>query len=117
MPANRHWFREDWLPETIVADSSFLFEATMETGDGSHDLAVDFLNRLRNHNSVIMYSSLVFIEAPQCWRRMYARGFLGHEPSGIDMIEDRIRALKELTPCSMNCWRAFDSVALPSADD
>ena len=67
----------------------------METDQGRHQLALDFSQRLRASNCVVVYSSLIFIEAPQCWRRMYARGlFVSNEPSG-DVVSDRINAFKK----------------------
>jgi predicted nucleic acid-binding protein len=95
LPANRHSFNEDRLPEQIIVDSSFLFDAVMETDQGRHEPALGFAQRLRASNCVLVYSSLIFIEAPQCWRRMYARGLLVPNQQGHDVVSDRINAFNK----------------------
>lgn len=95
MPAKRHSFDENRLPETIVADSSFLFDAVMDTGAGRHERAIGFARRLRDSNCMVVYSSLIFLEAPQCWRRMYARGALLPDRIESDLTRDRINAVRK----------------------
>lgn len=95
MPAKRHSFDENRLPETIVADSSFLFDAVMETGAGRHERAMSFARRLRASNCIVVYSSLIFLEAPQCWRRMYARGALLPDRIESDLTGNRINAFRK----------------------
>jgi hypothetical protein len=95
LPAKRHSFDENRLPGTIVADSSFLFDAVMDSGAGRHERAMSFAGRLRDSNCIVVYSSAIFLEAPQCWRRMYARGFLVSNEPGGDLATDRITAFRK----------------------
>jgi predicted nucleic acid-binding protein len=93
--AKRHSFDENLLPQTIVADSSFLFDAVMDTGAGRYERAISFAGRLRDSNCIVVYSSLIFLEAPQCWRRMYARGLLLPDHIENDVTRDRINAFRK----------------------
>ena len=67
----------------------------MDTGAGRHERAMSFAGRLRDSNCIVVYSSLIFIEAPQCWRRMYARGSLVSDHIEGDPISDRINAFRK----------------------
>jgi predicted nucleic acid-binding protein len=78
-----------------VVDSSFVFEALLDSGTGRHADSKSFAERLRNENSVLVYSSLIFLEAPQCWRRLYRRGSLVPGQRGIDQVADRQNAFAE----------------------
>jgi predicted nucleic acid-binding protein len=42
-----------------------------------------------------LYSSLLFLEAPQCWRRLFKRGLLIPTQKGIDLAADRMNAFSE----------------------
>jgi predicted nucleic acid-binding protein len=96
MPANRHLFTETPLPQYIVADSSFIFHALIDDlRTGFHVPARDFAEALRNANSILLYSSLVFLEAPQCWRRLYNKEALVPRQRGMDQLTDRINAFNE----------------------
>jgi predicted nucleic acid-binding protein len=89
LPARRHSFFEDPLPDVGVFDSSFVFDAAIDTGEIQHDAGQQFAQRLRRHKTLPVYSSLLFIEAPQCWRRLFRRGILSRTPTSI---ADRIEA-------------------------
>jgi predicted nucleic acid-binding protein len=89
LPARRHSFFEDSLPDVVVCDSSFVFDAAVNTGEIQHEAGQQFAQRLRRHHALLVYSSLLFIEAAQCWRRLFRKGIFGRmRPS----IEDRIEA-------------------------
>ncbi len=79
----------------MVVDSSFVFEALIDSGQGRHAPARAFADRLRQANSLILYSALIFLEAPQCWRRLYKRRLLIPTQKGVDPIADRISAFSE----------------------
>ena len=95
MPATRHRFTDSPLPRIIVADSSFIFEALIDSGQGRHIPARDFSERIRLANSLVIYSALLFLEAPQCWRRLYKRGVLIPAQRGLDQTTDRMSAYNE----------------------
>ena len=89
MPANLHSFDEDSLPAAVVVDSSFVFEAVVDpnAGDGRHEKSAAFAQRLREHGTILVYSDLVFLEAPQCWRRLRRRDALTVEDgSGTEEV-------------------------------
>ena len=67
----------------------------MDTGAGRHERAITFAGRLRDSNCIVVYSSLIFLEAPQCWRRMYARGALLPDRIESDLTRDRINAFRK----------------------
>jgi len=108
LPANRHAFTDNPLPKVVITDSSFIFESLIDAGQGRHRPARDFAERLRKANVPLVYSSLLFIEAPQCWRRLYARGVLRSTQKGIDPISDRINAFGEADVALNNFLAAFD---------
>ena len=83
------------LPPVIVADSSFIFDALIDAGQGRHVPARNFANRLIAANSLLVYSSLLFLEAPQCWRRLYQRGWLVSKQKGLTPAADRRNAFLE----------------------
>ena len=95
MPATRHLFSDNPLPSLVVIDSSFVFEALIDSGTGRYIEARDFAERLRTTNSILVHSSLLFLEAPQCWRRLYKRGALIPNQRGIDIVSDRKNAFAE----------------------
>jgi predicted nucleic acid-binding protein len=95
LPAIRHGFADSPLPTIVVVDSSFVFDALVDSGQGRHAVARAFADRLRAANSLILYSSLIFLEAPQCWRRLYKRGLLVPAQRGLDLATDRMNAFTE----------------------
>ncbi|MGH7813025.1 MAG: type II toxin-antitoxin system VapC family toxin [Candidatus Binataceae bacterium] len=95
MPAIRHAFTDEPVPRVIVADSSFIFHALFDDRQGYHLPARRFAERLRKANSLFVYSSLVFLEAPQCWRRLYRRGLLSPSQGSIDATTNRLNAFAE----------------------
>jgi hypothetical protein len=92
LPAVRHAFTDNPLPAIIVADSSFILEALIDSGQGRHAPARAFANRLIQVNCLLLYSLLLFLEAPQCWRRLYRRGILVPSQRSIDPVTDRVNA-------------------------
>jgi hypothetical protein len=111
LPAVRHAFTDNPLPAIIVADSSFIFEALIDSGQGRHASARAFANRLIQANWLLLYSLLLFLEAPQCWRRLYRRGILVPSQRSIDPVMDRVNAFTEANTkleqflASFNCNR------------
>jgi predicted nucleic acid-binding protein len=95
MPATRHLFTDTPVPPYIVTDSSFIFHALVDDGRGFHVPARDFAEVLRTNNSTLLYSSLIFLEAPQCWRRLFNSGALVPIQRGMDPLTDRINAFAE----------------------
>jgi predicted nucleic acid-binding protein len=88
LPATLRGFEEEPLPDVVVVDSSFVFEVLYDprSPDSRHAEARAFAARLINAGSAVVYSSLLFLEAPQCWRRLYARGGLP-SPRGATRLE------------------------------
>jgi predicted nucleic acid-binding protein len=96
LPANRHLFSDNPLPTEIVVDSSFLFHALIDDlRSGCHAPARDFAERLRRASVILVHSSLVYLEAPQCWKRLYALGVLVPSRRGTDLVSDRANAFSE----------------------
>ena len=95
MPANRHLFTDNPIPPIIITDSSFIFHALIDDGRGFHIPAREFANRLRTANSFLVHSSLIFLEAPQCWRRLFISGALVPTQRGRGVITDRRNAFDE----------------------
>jgi predicted nucleic acid-binding protein len=95
LPAQRHAFTDSPLPSVIVADSSFIFEALIDSGQGQYAATIDFADRLRRANVRLLYSGLLFIEAPQCWRRLYNKGVLIPSQKSTDPITNRLTAYVE----------------------
>jgi predicted nucleic acid-binding protein len=91
MPANRHLFSDRPVPEHIVVDSSFVFHALIEDGHGWHGPARQFAEVLQQNGTILIYSSLIFLEAPQCWRRLFNAKRLPVQP-GPDILTERKRA-------------------------
>lgn len=108
MPAVRHAFSDDPLPSVIVADSSFIFHALFDDRQGYHLPARRFAERLRQANTSLVYSSLIFLEAPQCWRRLYKRGLLFPARGGIDITPNRLNAFAESDSALENFLAAFN---------
>jgi hypothetical protein len=78
LPAARRGFDDEALPPGIVVDSSFFFEALFDPGTprNAHIACLRFADRLRTEQVTLLYSTLLFIEAPQAWRRLYRPGVL-----------------------------------------
>ena len=95
MPANRHLFTDRPIPSRIVVDSSFLFHALIDDNQGFHIPAREFAEALRISKSIVLYSSLVFLEAPQCWRRLYRAGLLIPSQREREPQSDRINAFTQ----------------------
>ena len=109
MPANRHLFTENPLPSEIVVDSSFVFHALIEDGKtGYHIPAHKFAERLRLANVTLIYSSLIFLEAPQCWRHLYKTGALVPSQRGADLASDRANAFTEANTALQTFLSAFN---------
>lgn len=68
----------------------------------------DFAERLRVANTRLLVSGLLFIEAPQCWRRLYRRGLLVPSQRGIDLISDRLNAFAEANRALQTFLAAFN---------
>jgi predicted nucleic acid-binding protein len=95
LPANRHSYSDNPLPSVVVVDSSFVFEALIDSGKGRYIDARAFAERIRIANTILVYSSLIFLEAPQCWRRLYKGGALVPNQRGLDEVSDRRNAFVE----------------------
>lgn len=95
MAAKRHLFTDDPLPSVIVLDSSLVFEALIDSGSGRHQPARSFCRRLQTENTPVIYSSLMFLEAPQCWKRFYRRGALVPKQPSFDPVLNRENAFRE----------------------
>lgn len=109
MPANRHLFTDNPLPTEIVVDSSFVFHALIEDGkSGYHVPARDFAERLRAANAILIYSSLIFLEAPQCWKRLYNTGALVPFRRGADLASDKASAFTEANTALQTFLSAFN---------
>jgi predicted nucleic acid-binding protein len=109
LPANRHLFSDNPLPTEIVVDSSFVFHALIEDGkSGYHIPARDFAERLRIANATLIYSSLIFLEAPQCWKRLYNTGALVPSKRGLDLASDRANAFIEANAALQTFLSAFN---------
>ena len=91
MVATRRAFDDGPLPSQIVVDSSFIFEALIDSqvGDGRHLGCRRFLRRLAENDTLLVYSELVYVEAPQCWRRLWRRGVLEDRVPNVRPIEER----------------------------
>ena len=62
----------------MVIDSSFAFEAFLDS-DGTgyrHEQSLAFAQRLIEERTEVVVSPLLYLEAPQCWRRLHRRGAL-----------------------------------------
>jgi predicted nucleic acid-binding protein len=109
LPANRHSFTDNPLPTEIVVDSSFVFHALIEDGrSGYHIPARGFAERLRVGNATLIYSSLIFLEAPQCWKRLYNTGVLVPSQRGADLAGDRSSAFSEANAALQTFLSAFN---------
>jgi len=109
LPANRHLFTDRPLPTEIVVDSSFVFHALIEDGrSGYHIRARDFAQRLRLANAILIYSSLIFLEAPQCWKRLYNKGALVPSKRGSDLASDKASAFIEANTALQTFLSAFN---------
>ena len=109
MPANRHLFTDQPLPTEIVVDSSFVFHALIEDGrSGYHLPARGFAERLRLADVTLIYSSLIFLEAPQCWRRLYNTGALIPSQRGTNLASDRVNAFSEANTALQTFLSAFN---------
>jgi len=95
LPAIRRSGEERPLPEILVADSSFLFAATYDAGDGLYDRSSAFARALREAGTVLVLSPLVYLEASQCWRRLFRLGLLQPTEATGDPREDRKTAFQE----------------------
>lgn len=96
MAATRRAFSERPLPSIIVADSSFFFDALIDDGVGRHATAQAFAQSPIAANTQVVYSSLIYLEAPQCWKRLYRRGVLVPAQRSLnDPIADRMSAFSE----------------------
>jgi predicted nucleic acid-binding protein len=109
LPANRHLFTDIPLPTEIVVDSSFVFHALIDDGrSGYHIPARSFAERLRVANATLIYSSLIFLEAPQCWKRLYNTGALVPSQRSADLASDRVRAFTEANNALQTFLSAFN---------
>jgi predicted nucleic acid-binding protein len=109
LPANRHLFTDTPLPTEIVVDSSFVFHALIDDGrSGFHIPARDFAERLRVANATLIYSSLIFLEAPQCWKRLYNARALVPSLRGADLASDRSNAFTEANTALQMFLSAFN---------
>jgi predicted nucleic acid-binding protein len=114
LPANRHLFSDNPLPTEIVVDSSFLFHALIDDmRSGCHAPARDFAERLRRENVTLVYSSLVYLEAPQCWKRLHALGALVPTRRGADPVSDRTNAFAEADSALHTFLAAFNRREVP----
>lgn len=86
MPATLRSFDDTPLPASTVVDSSFLFEALIDPRDGDdrHARCQKFAQALRDSGTTLVWSPLVFLEAPQCWRKLYRKGALPAEPTSAN---------------------------------
>lgn len=74
-------FSDAPLPDEIVVDSSFIFEALIDHRGTSRNPSFyhqcrEFATRLFNQQVRLIYSPLLFLEAPRYWRRLYSSGDL-----------------------------------------
>ena len=109
MPARRHAFTDSPLPSIIVVDSSFIFEALIDSGQGRYVATHDFAERLRATNARLVFSGLLFIEAPQCWRRLYRKGVLIPSQRSTDPVTDRLNAFAQADQSLQTFLAAFNS--------
>jgi predicted nucleic acid-binding protein len=70
--------------------------------------ARDFAERLRVANVTLIYSSLIFLEAPQCWKRLYNTGALVPSQRGANLASDRANAFSEANNALQTFLSAFD---------
>lgn len=109
MPANRHLFTDTPLPTEIVVDSSFVFHALIDdVRSGYHVPARGFAERLRGADVTLIYSSLIFLEAPQCWKRLYNTGALIPSQRGPNLASDRVNAFNEANTALQIFLSAFN---------
>ncbi len=101
------------FPEVVVADSSFILEALIDSGQSRHQPARDFADRLRRANLRLVYSLLLFLEAPQCWRRLYARGALVPSHRVHDRTEDRLYAFAEADLALQTFLASYNTQRMP----
>jgi predicted nucleic acid-binding protein len=118
LPANRHLFSDKPLPTEIVVDSSFVFHALIEDGrSGYHLPARRFAERLRVADATLIYSSLIFLEAPQCWKRLYNTGALIPAQRGANLASDRINGFNEANTALQTFLSAFNRKEMPVTKD
>lgn len=99
MPANLQSFNDEPLPEAVVVDSSFFFEAVIDplSADSRRTRTREFAKRSPDGGVLVVYSSLVYVEAPQYWRRLLARGALPVPQPSLDPSVDRRSAYRAAT--------------------
>lgn len=64
------------------------------------------MRRLQRENAVLVYSSLLFIEAPQCWRRFFRQGVLRR--SDPNLADDRLKAFDTANRLLEDFLKAFE---------
>jgi predicted nucleic acid-binding protein len=86
----------------------------MDDGQGRHLPARRFAERLRAAKAILVHSSLIFLEAPQCWRKLYGRNLLPHsKQSSLTEIDNRIAAFKEAEEALRGFLASFDRYEVP----
>lgn len=118
-PATLRTFEESPLPQTVVVDSSFVFEALIDPleGDGRHEMCARFAQRLRRDGVTLVVSPLILLEAPQCWRRLHSKGALplpGDSTAGPEQVA---RAFQAASARLTEFLRAFDRWEISLGED
>ena len=56
-----------------------------------------------------MFSGLLFIEAPQCWKRLYRKGVLVPSQRSMDPVTDRLNAFAQADQSLQTFLAAFNT--------
>jgi hypothetical protein len=83
-----------------------VFDAVIESDRARKEASAQFVRRLQREGTALVYSSLLFLEAPQCWRRFFRRGELKHNDPEIP--DDRLEAFKRANTLLEEFLDAFD---------
>jgi predicted nucleic acid-binding protein len=109
LPACHYAFTNSPLPSVIVVDSSFIFEALIDSGQGGYEATHDFAERLRTANTRRVFSGLLFMEAPQCWKRLGRKGVLVPSQRSTDPVTDRLNAFAQADQSLQTFLAAFNT--------
>lgn len=112
-------FEDGPLPSTVVVDSSFVFEALIDArqGDGRHELCVAFAQRLRAGGVRLVVSPLLFLEAPQCWRRLLQKNALPLASAGRYERDGIVRAFQDASALLREFLGEFDRWEIALSED
>jgi hypothetical protein len=80
----------------------------IDSGQGRHVPTRAFCDRLQAENTQVIYSSLMFLEAPQCWKKLYKKGALAPKQSCLDPTLDRQQAFSEADAALEGFLSAFN---------